>query len=117
MCKAELKACGALLCAALTSLIAGCSSGPEKLLNGAWDCKIGDDHTVFRIEVTDRAVKISEREGIIEARIVKVDGKDLYLASPAEKDQGIIRFADDNSFTLQDVARMERPAWACKRKK
>lgn len=121
MLKAEfLKNTGIALGLALISMLPGCSSSsPETAnrLNGEWDCRIGDAYTVFSIAVNERTVKLSNREGTIDAQIVKVDGDDIYLASPAEKEQGLIRFTDASSFTLQDAGSADRPAYACRRKK
>lgn len=119
-----LSSWGGGICVSLICMIAACSSSPEqqpqgenpgKLLNGAWDCKIGDEHKVLRIESANGAIRISEPTGTFEARIVKADGTDLYLASPAEKEPGLIRFTDDNSFTLQDAGNPDRAVYACKR--
>lgn len=104
---------------ALICLLAGCSSsGPDTAtrLNGEWDCKIGDSYTVLRIKTESGTVKLAERDETIAAQIVKVDGTDIYLSSPAEKEQGLIRFADDDTFTLHDSGNPDRPFYTCRRK-
>lgn len=114
-----LKTVGITLGLAMISMLGACSaSSPDTAdrLNGAWDCRIGDIYTVFTATVNGNAIMLSNREGTIEAQIVKIDGDDIYLASPAEKEQGLIRFTDDNSFTLRDAVSADRPAYTCKRK-
>lgn len=103
----------------LICLLASCSSSSSDTairLNGEWDCKIRDNYAVLRIKVENGTVKLSERDATIEAQIVKVDGPDIYLSSPVEKEHGRIRFADDNTFTLQDAGNPDRPVYACRRK-
>lgn len=97
-------------------LMAGCSSSPEKLLSGQWDCKLDDESIIFRFDGSNGTAKATSSQGKkIDAQIARVDGVNLFLGSPEMKGQAHIRFTNDNSFVLLDTARPGSKGLECRR--
>lgn len=94
--------CG-VLSLSLLFLMPGCSSSPEKQLNGTWDCKIGDMSHTMKLAVADGVIIITIPDGDVshKAKIEKIDGDVINIVNPDNSsERGKIKFSNKDTITL-----------------